>query len=102
MSSSSSVPCNRKRGLSEIIDDTSLNDAGLLVVSNGPLPFSRSRKIRDMSPNEIMTYFPNLSARTQYLDFQPLLIAILEPGAYWESLLRTWREVGTSQSIERL
>ena len=102
MYSTSSVPCKRKRGLSETIEDTSLNDAGSLVVSHGLLLSSTSCTIEDMSPSKLTTYFSSLPERTQYFDFQPLITAPLKPGTYWESSLRTWREVGTSLIIERL
>ena len=61
------------------------------------IPFTCTRKIKNMDPDQLETYFPNLPERTQHLDTEKLIKAKLEREAYYANQLRTWRVVSASQ-----
>ena len=61
-------------------------------------PFTCLRKIRDMDPDNLLQYFPNLPERTQYFDTGKLVEAKLNPDDYYADQLSTWRAVSVSVS----
>ena len=90
-------PVDRSRKRQRSAESPSSESSPDLLQPDWMTPFTCTHKIKNMDPDQLETYFPNLPERSQYLDMGKLIQAKLECEAYYANELRTWRAVSASQ-----
>lgn len=83
----------RRRDSDDLITESSYDSTPDPIQPDDLKPFTCSRKVKDMDPDKLLDYFPNLPERTQYFDLGKLVTAKLDHEEYYANSLSEWRRV---------